>query len=137
MEQKHGTITKREALENVQRALRRGAMLYHHFCETLVDELGEERGKELIQKAVDAYGERIGQEAKKGAQEKGLALTPENFESDLPDDAWNTEVVIVDGEERVRVHHCPLASEWMNWGGSGKSASLLLCGSGKNEGVQS
>jgi nitroreductase len=116
MEQKEGTITKKEALENVQRALRRGALIYHYFCETLVQEFGQEKGKELIRKAVDAYGERIGQEARIKAQENGLALSPENFESDLPDDAWETETVVVEGEERVRVHHCPLAAEWLAWG---------------------
>jgi len=116
MEHKDEVISKKEALEKVQRALRRGALIYHYFCETLVEEFGEEKGKELIRKAVDAYGERIGWEAKKKAQDKGLPLSPENFESDLPDEAWKTEVVIVDGEERVRVFHCPLASEWMEWG---------------------
>ena len=59
MEQKDRMLTKKEALENVQRALRRGALIYHYFCETLVQELGEEKGKDLIRKAVDAYGERI------------------------------------------------------------------------------
>jgi nitroreductase len=116
MEQKDETITKKEAHENVQRALRRGALIYHYFCETLAKEFGQERGRELIRKAVGAYGERIGQDARKKAQEKGLALSPENFESDLPDDAWKTEVVVVDGEERVRVYYCPLASEWLTWG---------------------
>jgi nitroreductase len=116
MEKKDGVMNKNEALENIQRALRRGALIYHYFCEMLVEELGEERGKELIRKAVDAYGERIGREAQKKAQDKGLPLTPENFESDLPDDAWTTENVIVEGEERVRVHHCPLAAEWKAWG---------------------
>jgi nitroreductase len=100
----------------VQRALRRAALIFYYFCETLVDELGEVKGHELIRRAVDAYGDRIGQEARKKAQEKGLALTPENFASDLPDGAWETETVLVDGEERERVHHCPLASEWMEWG---------------------
>jgi nitroreductase len=116
MEHKDEGVSKKESLENVGRALRRGALIYHYFCETLVEELGEKRGKELIRKAVDAYGERIGLEAKKKAQEKGSALTPDNFESDLPDEAWNTEQVIVDGEERVRVHFCPLAAEWLSWG---------------------
>jgi nitroreductase len=96
-------------------------MIYHYFCETLVEELGLERGTELIRKAVDAYGERIGQEAREKALEKGLTLTPENFESDLPDEAWITEEVIVDGEERMRIYHCPLASEWMEWGDPGKA----------------
>jgi nitroreductase len=116
MEKKDGVIDKKEVLKNVQRALRRGALIYHYFCETLVEEFGQKKGTELIRKAVDAYGERIGQEAKKKAQEKGLGLIPENFESDLPDDAWETEVVTVDGEERVRVHFCPLAAEWLTWG---------------------
>jgi nitroreductase len=116
MKNEMGKMPKKEALENVRRALRRGAMIYHYFCETLVEELGEERGSELIRKAVDAYGKRIGHEAKKKVLEKGLTLNPKNFISDLPDDAWRTEKVIVDGEERVRVHHCPLAAEWMEWG---------------------
>jgi nitroreductase len=116
MGQKDGTITKKEARENIQKALRRGALIFHYFCETLVDELGEGRGKELIRKAVDAYGERIGADAKKKAQDKGLALSPDNFESDLPEEAWETECVSVDGEERVRVHFCPLAAEWLAWG---------------------
>lgn len=116
MERKDGMISKAEALDNIQRALRRGAMIFHYFCETLTEEFGEERGKELIRKAVDAYGERIGREAKKKAQDKGAALIPENFESDLPDSAWETESVVVEGEDRVRVFHCPLASEWLEWG---------------------
>jgi nitroreductase len=53
-------------------------------------------------------------------------LTPENFESDLPDEAWRTEGVYVDGEERVRVHECPLASEWMEWGNP--ETARLYCG---------
>jgi nitroreductase len=116
MKSENETMSKKEANKNVRLALRRGAMIYHHFCQSLVEEFGEEKGKELIRKAVDAYGERIGQEAKNTAREKGMALIPENFESDLPDDAWQTEEVIVNGEERVRVHQCPLASEWLEWG---------------------
>jgi nitroreductase len=99
----------------IQLALRRTALLYHHFVETLVKELGDEKGEELVFKAVNAYGEHIGEEAKKTAESQGLPLTPENFSSDLPDSAWKTEVVEVEGEERVRVHHCPLAAEWLEW----------------------
>jgi nitroreductase len=116
MKNEKRTISKRKELDNVNRALRRGALIYHYFCRTLVEELGEEKGKELIRKAVDAYGERIGQDAKNKAEERGLALVPDNFQSDLPDEAWKTEEVIVDGEERMRIHYCPLASEWLEWG---------------------
>jgi nitroreductase len=108
-------MEKAQNEQEVHRALRRTALLYHAFAETLVRELGSQRGEEVLLKAVTAYGERIGVEAKAVAEEKGLELTPDNFPSDLPDSAWETEMVDVDGEERVRVHHCPLAAEWLEW----------------------
>jgi hypothetical protein len=82
----------------------------------LVDELGEEQGMELIRKTIDAYGDYVGKEARRRAEDKGLPLTPNNFENDLPWLAWDGEEVEVDGEKRVRVHHCPLAAEWLEWG---------------------
>ncbi len=116
MKKEEEMISKKEALRQIQFALRRTAMIYHYFYETLTEELGEEKAMELTRKAVDAYGNRIGLEARKKAQEKGLSVTPENFESDLPDMAWKTETMVIDNEERVRVHHCPLAAEWLEWG---------------------
>ncbi len=110
------TITKDEALRQIRLALRRCALIYHSFARTLIDELGEKRGRELIRRAVDDYGERIGAEARRKAEQKGLPLSPDSFESDLPDLAWRMETVTVDGEERVRVHECPLAEDWRGWG---------------------
>ena len=121
MDTKEEKISKEEALRQIRLALRRGALLYHYFAKTLVEELGEERGTELIRKAIDAYGAHIGKDARRRADEKGLPPTPEHFESDLPTLAWETEKVVVDGEERVRVHHCPLAKEWLDLG-EGKKA---------------
>ncbi|NIO04955.1 MAG: hypothetical protein GTN74_10160 [Proteobacteria bacterium] len=118
MKEKAKTISTDEALRQIRLALRRTALLYHFFARTLVDELGEERGKRLIQKAIDAYGTHIGDYAKRRAEERGLSVTPENFESDLPDLGWETETVIVEGEERVRVRDCPLAKEWLELGES-------------------
>jgi nitroreductase len=115
MTQEKTMISEKEALHYIQLALRRAALIYHYFAKILVDEFGEKQGSELIRKAVDAYGTRIGQEARQAAEQKGLALTPDNFVSDLPDMAWKTETVEVDGEERSRVYHCPLAKEWLSW----------------------
>jgi nitroreductase/predicted hydrocarbon binding protein len=118
-------ILKEEVLLQIQAALRRAALLYHSFAQTLLEEHGKEKGEELIRKAIDEYGAIIGGEARKKAQHKGLSLTPENFASDLPDIAWETETIIVDGEERVRVHNCPLASEWHEW--SDPQMARLYC----------
>lgn len=121
MKKEEEMITKEEALRQIRLSLQRAALLYHYFAETLVNDLGEERGKELIRKAVDAYGAHIGKDARLKAEGKELPLTPKNFESDLPTLAWQTEKVSVGGEDRVRVHECPLAKEWLELG-EGKKA---------------
>jgi len=121
MNNDNAPISREEALRQVNLALRRAALIYHYFSETVVTELGENRGLELIRKAVDAYGAHVGREAREKVTGMGRELTPENFPSDLPETAWKTERVTVEGEERVRVHDCPLAREWLEWGDSKKS----------------
>ncbi len=109
-------ITRKEALKQIKLATRRTALLYHHFAQTLIEELGRPKAVEVITKAIKAYGDHIGRAAQEKALAKGHSLTPENFESDLPDLAWEGEAVTVEGEKRHRVHHCPLAAEWLNLG---------------------
>lgn len=111
MENDTEVIEKEETVRQIKLALRRTAMLYHAFCETLIEEFGRERGIELIKKAIKAYGTDVGLAAQETAKKKGLKLTPENFESDLPMLAWKAEEVIVDGEKRKRVHFCPVAKD--------------------------
>ncbi|RKY88904.1 hypothetical protein DRQ09_02195 [candidate division KSB1 bacterium] len=109
-------ISKKEAMQQVNLAIRRLALLYHYFADTIIEQLGQESGIEIIRKAISAYGEHIGREARKKAEEKGVAPVPENFEEDIPEMAWKWEVVQVEGEERTRVCYCPLASEWIKLG---------------------
>lgn len=118
MENDKGMISKGEALRQIRMALRRLALLHYYFAKTLLNELGEKQGIELIRKAVDAYGAHVGRDAKHKAEERGVGLTPKSFKSDLPNRPWETEIVVVDGEERTRVHHCPLAKEWLDMGES-------------------
>jgi len=44
MEQREETVPKAEALRQINLGLRRAALIYHYFCETLVNELEEEKG---------------------------------------------------------------------------------------------
>ena len=122
---KSKNYSKEEVLKQILLATRRTALLYHHMSKTLIEELGEDRGKALITSIIKRYGTQIGREAAEKARDKNLALTPENFEGDLPADAWDTEAVYVEGEERIRVHVCPLASEWLEWGDP--STARLYC----------
>ena len=120
---KQEMITTDEAAVQIKLALRRAALIYHHFARTLVEELGEERGQELIKKVVESYGSHVGCDARQKAQDKKLDLKPANFESDLPKYVWQTEEIEVDGEKRSRVHFCPLAAEWITLGDT-KTARL-------------
>lgn len=109
-------IAKSEALEQVNLALRRAALLYHFFAETLISEFGEDEGQQLVLKAIGAYGAHIGHAAEDRARKMGLDAVPENFQDDLPVMAWDAEEVIVDDEKRTRIHHCPLAQVWRELG---------------------
>jgi len=111
---KQEMLTKDDAVAQIKLALRRAALIYHYFAKTLVEDLGEERGGELIKKAIESYGSHVGCEARRKAQEKNLDLKPENFESDLPKYVWKTEEIEIDGEKRSRVLFCPLAAEWIS-----------------------
>lgn len=109
-------IPRADALDQLNRALRRAALLYHYFAETLISELGENEGRRLILKAIDGYGSHIGRDARKRARDQGLAREPENFQDDLPMMAWEAEEIIVEGEKRTRIRHCPLAAVWKELG---------------------
>lgn len=120
---KQEMLTKDDAVQQIRLALRRAALIYHYFAKTLVEELGDEQGRELIKKAIESYGSHVGREAHRKAKGKELELTPENFESDLPKYVWETDQVMVEGEKRSHVHFCPLAAEWLSLGDA-KTARL-------------
>ena len=109
-------ISVEEAAAQIKLGLRRAVLIYHYFAKTLIEELGKEKGTELIKKAIEAYGSHVGSEAREKARKKNLDLKPENFESDLPKYVWEIEEVVIDGEKRSRVHFCPLAAEWISLG---------------------
>ncbi len=54
------TLPESEALEQILVTVERLAMLHYHFAVTLVAELGEDRGRELVSRAIrDAMVARI------------------------------------------------------------------------------
>jgi len=113
-------IPKAEALAQILTSVERLAMLYYHFASTLVAELGEEQGKALIRKAIDAYGTEVGERQRLRVVEAGYAASCENYKAlpDLPAMAWSQ-----DGMPKMVRHGketpvCPLAKYWIEKGGS-------------------
>ncbi len=60
------TIPLQDAVKATQGALSRVALLHIAFSRVLVDEFGEERGKDIIAKAIIEYGHRVADRVKMG-----------------------------------------------------------------------
>jgi hypothetical protein len=107
-----------EASEQVKKIFIRLGMLHLSYAETLVNELGEKKGKELILKSIKDYGTRVGEKVKSRVAASGLNNNPLNYIEDLPlygmSDSY--ESVEVCGEKRVRVHGCVIADMWRKLG---------------------
>ncbi len=126
MSGKKEMIEQEEAARQVLSIVKRLALLHHSFAKTLVRELGEERGKDVIRKAIQFYGEQVGGQVRQQALAKGLKIVLENYQEDLPWLAWDMERVVVEGEPRARVHACNLAQVWNELGEPG--LGRLYCG---------
>jgi hypothetical protein len=115
--EKEETVLKKEATQQLKNMISRTALLHYAFTQTLIEELGKKKGEAIALKAIKRYGGFVGQKARKKAEESRLPLTRENFQDDLPSLGWHSrEKVVVDGENRARVHTCYLADTWKELG---------------------
>jgi len=114
------TIPVSEALTQILTTVERVAMLYYHFADTLVRELGEEKGKELIRKAIAAYGTEVGERQRRRVSEAGYAVSCENYKvvPDLPTMAWSQEGMPTLVRRGKEMPVCPLAKYWIEKGAS-------------------
>jgi len=123
-------ITIDECTEEVKLMARRAALLHYYFSEAIIDELGEEKGKALIKKAIWAYGEHCGAAVRKGVEAMGLPLTDENYGKvrDLPKYGWEmAQIETPEGETRPIATFCPLAATFKELGPRGMELGRLYC----------
>lgn len=111
-----------EAKQEVEVTSRRIALLHLSYAKTLIEELGEEKGIELIAKAIEDYGTRIGKKTREDVLNLGLKPDPKNFGAGrslrLPKFGMHErrETVEVGGEPRRRAYGCVLAKLWKEYG---------------------
>jgi hypothetical protein len=116
-----------EAVKQMGIMAERVAMLHYHYVDTLIRELGEERGRALAEEAIQAYGREVGLRHRQRVTATGASPDCDNYGTlpDLPTAAWSREnmpVVTSDGRER-RV--CPLAKYWIDRGA--ESVGRIYC----------
>ncbi|MFX1318195.1 MAG: L-2-amino-thiazoline-4-carboxylic acid hydrolase [Promethearchaeota archaeon] len=103
-------ISEKDCAQQVRKVGNQVGLLFYHFARTLIDELGDAKGKVLILKAVESYGTERGKIIRKRVEQAGLELTMENFSkfSDLPQSGWEYS------EEGTT--YCCYAEAWMDRG---------------------
>jgi len=121
IESKKG-IPLAEAAYEVELASRRLALLHLAFAKTLVQEFGPSKGKQLVAKAIKAYGRMIGEQVRKDVLAQGLEPTPENYgvgtSRSLPNIGMHERVeeVEAEGKKRLRAYGCVMARVWNEYG---------------------
>lgn len=111
-----------EARRGIESASRRIALLHLSYAKTLVEELGCEKGKKIIAKAIKHYGIRIGKRTKEEVTAKGLELLPRNFDFGtsygLPSFGMHDKIekVNVGKEQRMKYYGCVMAKVWREYG---------------------
>lgn len=112
------TVALKEAEEEVRKVCVRVGLLHLSFAQTLVEELGEKKGEELVLKAIKVYGTKIGERIKASVTAQGLENIPANYKGDLPQYGMRdrTEVLEVGGEKRRRVYGCVMGKLWKKLG---------------------
>ncbi|MBW2308679.1 MAG: L-2-amino-thiazoline-4-carboxylic acid hydrolase [Deltaproteobacteria bacterium] len=123
MDKNEQCISIDEAKQLIEMTSRRIALLHLSFARTLVDELGEEKGKELILKAIKDYGNKIGEKVRKDVIDQGLDPVPENYgagkSSDVPAFGMHDrreKGLLVEGKKISRAYGCVLAKVWKEYG---------------------
>lgn len=103
-------------IENVSKRI---ALLHLAYAKTIVENLGEKDGMELIAKAIRMYGKLIGEKIRRKVLEKGFDPTPENwfYGEDIPEFGMHEKIdtVQVEGEMRIRAYGCILAKIWKEY----------------------
>jgi hypothetical protein len=107
-----------EAREQVRRITRRLAMMHLAYAKTIIQEMGEEKGRALVLKAIKNYAKSVGEQVKSKVAADGKPNAPDNYREDLPLYGINdsSEVVEVDGLKRSRVYGCVMAQIWHELG---------------------
>lgn len=117
-DKKEDMVTLMEAKEQVKRVCKRLGLLHYAFARTLVDELGDDKGKQVAMNAIKLYSKIIGGKVGEKVTAKGLDRSPQNYLEDLPLYGMHehSEVLHVEGQRRTRAYGCVMGNVWRELG---------------------
>jgi hypothetical protein len=129
MEKKEKMVPMREAMEQVRVTGRRLALMHLAFSRILVEELGEEKGKKAIVRAMMEYGRMVGEKNRAGRQDLPFYGFHDKYTYGDKEFLDTREKANIAGKEfdysRYRVHGCVLAETFLEYGE--KELGCLYC----------
>ncbi len=95
--------------EPVGRMAKLMAELYYFMANEIIDQLGEEKGKEAVRKAVTRFGEARAAVMQEEAKERGLEINSGTYAlvRDMPSISWEK-----DPENPSDITYCPMHDMW-------------------------
>lgn len=110
------------------------SVAFYFLGKAILEELGEEKGTELIIKQVKEMGKVSGLNRRKTLENKGLENSLENYSesaktfSNMVLFAWESETKRVTPDEIIRdFTYCPIAEGFKNYGEEGVKIGELFC----------
>ena len=104
------------------------AMLYYFMAKEIVDSDGEEKGREIIRRAIWNFGRYRGTKIRENVDAKGLPANLENLVKyyDLPaSKVTETDVQVTPSTYEEVTRHCTFADVWMGFGAG--SLGCIYC----------
>ena len=104
------------------------ALLYYFMAQEIVDSVGEEKGREIIRRAIWNFGRYRGAKIRENVDAEGLPADLENLVRyyDLPaSKLTETEVKVTPSTYEEVTRHCTFADVWMGFGAG--SLGALYC----------
>ncbi|MGM0406297.1 MAG: L-2-amino-thiazoline-4-carboxylic acid hydrolase [Thermoplasmatota archaeon] len=107
-----------EAAKEVELVSKRLALLHLAYAKTLTEELGKERGKELVLKSIKRYGRWIGEKRREEIEEKGLESIPENFSkgNKLRIPRFGMHSKLESTGDSMKLYGCAMGKLWREYG---------------------
>ena len=105
-------------LEDVLILADRLAMLHYHYAEKIIEKLGDQEGRALIEAAILSYGQDCGLQARDRVALQGCQNTIDNHHlaTDLPSCGWKTEVLQMNANHKlIKTDFCPMAKTWKRY----------------------
>lgn len=106
---KKETYTYDECFEQVRAMGRIFGLMFYHFANLAVEQMGEEKGKEFVAESVKRFGLERAERVKRGVEEMGLEPVLSNYGKvlDLPRIGWGGDTPET---------FCPFAEVWIEKG---------------------